>query len=519
MKETFFAACDRFWMQNPSLLYAIALADGIVAGLSKIFLLPLFVAFLLFLPLFSARRHLQHRILLALLVGVSGFVYAFVAYEFPVIEEEGVTGRADFVPETIALSTHQFGKTWVYTGKILTFVSDEDKKMIARSIPASISYKENKGVPRPTADNAYRIQGTLKKSLAGNYFLVPPRYGPRWVPLKTSYSSWCEWRLVAKKSISDLIKKRIVNKQNATFLAGMATGSFDDREMFSAFGRFGLQHIMAISGFHFAIIAAIIGGALKVCVPQRFSIPLLIFVMSGYFLFLGPGPSVVRAWLTVVISLFAYVINKSSTGLNTLGVALLLVLVYDPLMVRRVGFQFSALMTLAILLFYPLFNVWMGVFLPQKSVGMVTRMAFYDQWGYLGIAFFRNSCALMLAVNLFAIPLTLYYFHQFPLMGLLYNLFFPFLVSFSLLLLLLGLGAGLLSSFVGSLFHDLNNLYTYFMLNLVYQMPKGVDIIMRIEEIPVEAVVGVLSILILTGILLRYRLENQEISLREWKYI
>ena len=150
---------------------------------------------------------------------------------------------------------------------------------------------------------------------------------------------------------------------------------------------------------------------------------------------------------------------------------------------------------------------------------MAIRMAFYDQYGYMAVAFFRSAGALTLAVNLFALPLTLYYFHKFPAMGLLYNLFFPFLVSVSMLLLIVGLALDLVLPILGGIIHDSNNLFTHFMLKLVYQMPTNIDAMVRVEEVPAELVIGILCASVAMGIVLKQRLENRRISLSEWKYI
>lgn len=97
----------------------------------------------------------------------------------------------------------------------------------------------------------------------------------------------------------------------------------------------------------------------------------------------------------------------------------------------------------------------------------------------------RQGLALGFAVNLVTLPMMFYHFHRFPFLGLLYNLFFPAMVSISMFLLLF-------PPFVG-----LNQLFTKFMLNLTYNMPPALDIVWRVENFPIEVVVGVLSLLLL----------------------
>jgi len=106
-----------------------------------------------------------------------------------------------------------------------------------------------------------------------------------------------------------------------------------------------------------------------------------------------------------------------------------------------------------------------------------------SQHGYVILAFFRQGLALTLAVNIFALPLTLYIFHQFPVMGIIYNFFFPFLVTGSLSLLILGM---LFSPFplLPDLLHTLNNSYTQTILKFTYQMPNHIDRYITLDDLP-----------------------------------
>ena len=77
----------------------------------------------------------------------------------------------------------------------------------------------------------------------------------------------------------------------------------EDRLMQFEFGRFGLQHIMAISGFHFAILAGFFSFGLHLMLNRRVANAFLIALLSTYFVFLGAGPSILRAWMTILITL------------------------------------------------------------------------------------------------------------------------------------------------------------------------------------------------------------------------
>jgi competence protein ComEC len=113
--------------------------------------------------------------------------------------------------------------------------------------------------------------------------------------------------------------------------------------------------------------------------------------------------------------------------------------------------------------------------------------------------------ALALAVNLTALPLTLYHFHKFPLMGFLYNLFFPFLVALCMLLLLLALASGLLLPWLGNLLHALNGCYTKAILGLVSTLPPHLDTTLYYSSLTTEALACYLLLLFGLGTLLYAR--------------
>ncbi len=109
----------------------------------------------------------------------------------------------------------------------------------------------------------------------------------------------------------------------------------------------------------------------------------------------------------------------------------------------------------------------------------------------------------MLAVQISAAPLILFITHKFPLMSLPYNLFFPFLVSISIFLLILGLLTGFPS------IHQLNSSYTEFVLNLTYGLPTSFDYWVRIDHFPAFLLVFIYCLLFLAAIYSRQWLESR----------
>ena len=145
---------------------------------------------------------------------------------------------------------------------------------------------------RPLANCAYHLTGRLKKATNGNYIFYPEKNQP-WYPLSGTWSL-AEWRFRIKQEVNNYIKRKISNEPSRSFLAGITTGDFENRLLSFEFSRFGLQHIMAISGFHFSILAGILGFFISLLMGRKIALFVVMLLMTLYFLFLGHAPSVIQ---------------------------------------------------------------------------------------------------------------------------------------------------------------------------------------------------------------------------------
>lgn len=527
-KRTFFQATmekvydifERFWQQCPALLYGIALALGCAYALGS----PLEASFvwlalltpLLCRPPFSSKQFIWRLASAALLCAcTAGWVHQ--AYALPSLPSAGIKGQAVVAISSIANQAHPFGARWIYRGTLLHFIQEgrEQPAPFLKNVPLTVSLPDQQDVLRPPATSSYLITGALKATQAGNYFLQTSKQ-QAWLPLKNAWSS-AEMRYQLKQSFAALIKENYQHQQSQSFLSGIATGEFDDRLLAQDFSRFGLQHIMAISGFHFSIIASFFSLILGVFLPKRAALLLLIFLLSSYFLFLGATASIMRAWIMCLVACLGLLFERQPYGLNSLGVALMGVILYDPLQVYSLGFQFSFATTAAILLLYaPIDQLLQKVF-QKRRLEEALEMPLADRHAYIILSIIRQGLSLTLAVNLIALPLTLFYFQKFPLMSLLFNLFFPFLVSIAIIFLLAGLGLTLVIPPLGRFIHHFNDFYTQLMLNFTTYTPKAFDLYLRAPELPPFSIVAIVTVVFCAGIYYKARLESQ--SSADWAFV
>lgn len=476
-----------FWIYHPALLYGISLLLGILSAFNSSFwiAIPLFS---LWLPFIVEKKYIL--LILSILTYFSGLFYTHSHHHFP---NKEIEGKAKISIQSISLHQSFYGEKWIYRCKIKQLVALDGT--LYSNIPCTVSIPVGK--PRPIGDAAYWVEGRLiMREKGGNIFKVSSK--TIWSPIPKSWS-WAERRFEWKRRSKSWIESHFSQPLSGPFLAGLATGEFDDHWMRQQFARFGLQHLLAISGFHFAIAASFLSVLFRFIRSQKMRVSLLLFFLALYCFFLGPQPSILRAWMMCSLTLTAFLLHKQTKALNSLGIALLFILIFDPLLALELGFQLSFGATAAILLFYQPAREWIHSILSIRPLDQVKDMNGLHQHGYLLLSFLRESLALGIAVNVFAFPLTLYYFQQFPWMSLLYNLFFPFLASLSICLLIMGLLMGWLPPLAG-LIHAVNDYFTHFLLQLTTQIPPELDAFLITAPLPSPLILAYLCLATLVGI-------------------
>jgi competence protein ComEC len=220
-----------------------------------------------------------------------------------------------------------------------------------------------------------------------------------------------------------------------------------DKDIRQTFASAGAAHVLAISGLHFSIIYGILyflfsflGNRRK----ERILRQVIILPMMWFFVYLtGMGASVIRA--AVMISLWGIgnAFSYKSLSVDTAGAAAFFMLLYNPLNLYDVGFQLSFSAVMAILLITPYLS---KLYQSQNPV-------FRYVWGL--------SC-VSISAQLGTAPLSMYYFHQFPLLFLAGNLFAVPMTTVILCLMPLTLLLRLLPTESGWLMWPLNQSLKWF---------------------------------------------------------
>jgi competence protein ComEC len=491
---------ETVWRKYPAFMSGIPLLLGTAWGLDSHFLYPCLLSVWL-LPL--AFSPLQRKTLFfALCVFIGACLLTQVRCPLPQVPQEKCHGTGTFTFSTLKTQHSPFHRSLVYQGS-LDFITDEGLPI--SSLPCALYHPSFS--KHPPAHCSYEIIGTLVQKKP-RFFLLKPDKNKAWIPIPDTFS-FAEWRYRAKQALSHSLKTQISDPHTRTFLNALATGEIDDRILSLEFGKLGMQHILAISGFHFALIALFLGALLRLLFSYQPATLLLLLLLSFYAFFLGNSPSVLRAWIALSVFLIGVLINRRTSALNALGVGLWIELLFNPLVVTHVGFQLSFLCTLAILSLMPFCSTLVNRLTPKRQTADLLQMSRLDQHGYLAAAYLRTALSVNLAVLIASVPVLLLLFHRFPLLSIVYNLFFPLCISLSLLLLC---SACLLSAIlppIGSLIHALNNAWTSAVLTFSSEPPAFCDLVIRMKNLPFPAVALYLTLLFMGALCWNEKQKNE----------
>jgi competence protein ComEC len=140
---------------------------------------------------------------------------------------------------------------------------------------------------------------------------------------------------------------RSLPEPEAGLAAGILIGLRDrvDRDLAAAFTTAGVSHIVAISGWNIAIVAAMIAALLRRRLGRRGRSVATLVAIVAYTIAAGASPSVVRAAVMAAVALVARESGRAGAAVVALGWAVVLLLLADPGTVADPGFQLSVLAT------------------------------------------------------------------------------------------------------------------------------------------------------------------------------
>lgn len=238
------------------------------------------------------------------------------------VGSESVSGkiRLSFSPDKDGIDPDSFviGSKITFTGKV--YVPGEGEKSIERYF-ASENILLGAYSPENVEITPERIKGI------GYYF-----------HRMRSYVASC-----LSFSLSDKV---------AGVLVGILTGdkSCLDDDLYKAFRDSGIAHLMAVSGLHLSVWVFFLSGVMSEG-GRFYRLKYFLLLLATVFIMLlaGMSESVTRAGFMSIVYLTGKLGKRRSDGLNSLGIAVFVMIVLNPACVMSISLQLSFLSTLSIL--------------------------------------------------------------------------------------------------------------------------------------------------------------------------
>ncbi|PBQ34177.1 hypothetical protein CNR22_21190 [Sphingobacteriaceae bacterium] len=237
-----------------------------------------------------------------------------------------------------------------------------------------------------------------------NHTIFLNKYSCTLLPLSDKINPIWKFGLNCKDFILSRLKNSSLDPNSYAICAALITGYDDeiDRSVMDAFSHSGTLHVLSVSGLHTGLIYLALNFFFNLFDPKKkHKLMRLVFItLSLWFFALITGFSapVLRAVLMFNLLGFGkiYFRARFSHQLNILLVSAFILLMYNPFLITDVGFLLS---------YFALFGLL--YFQPKLSALWKTDNKFLDSlW---------QSVTASFAATISTLPITLFYFKQFPL--------------------------------------------------------------------------------------------------------
>ncbi|SOD12718.1 ComEC/Rec2 family competence protein [Pedobacter xixiisoli] len=270
--------------------------------------------------------------------------------------------------------------------------------------------------------------------ILANYLPVEPPYNPaefdfkQWLAAKNIYhqsfirqdelikllesegNPIIDYALKVRKQQVEIYRKLIHDDEAFAVASTLILGYRADlsKETLAAYSKTGTIHALSVSGMHVGIIYIMLNWLLsfldKKNAGRVFKVILICSLIWYYSLLTGFSPSVLRSAIMLTAFILAKQFKRSSNSYNIVAFTAFGLLAYNPFLVWDVGFQLSFLAVFGLIYYQPKIYKW--CYFKNKWLDKL--------WG---------TVAMSLAAQLATLPLSIYYFHQFPVYFIISNLF------------------------------------------------------------------------------------------------
>ncbi|MFV0248573.1 MAG: ComEC/Rec2 family competence protein [Tenacibaculum sp.] len=334
-------------------------------------------------------------------------------------------------------------------GKVLVSI-EKDSTRETLKIDQQIVIKANfKNIKAPLNQHQFSYKDYLAKAKVYHQVLLSTK---EYILKKNKNCSVYGIAQSTRSYIQTRLRKYSFSKDVLPIVNALVLGQRNEisKELLSHYTKAGAIHILAVSGLHVGVLLLIFNYFLKALYIFRnknLLRTIIVLVLLWSFAFItGLSASVVRA-----VSMFSFVsigasFKRKKHIEHSLTSSMLILLLIKPLFLLDIGFQLSYLAVFGIVFIQPFLSSLL------KPKNLILKKS----WQLITVS---------LAAQIGILPLSLYYFHQFPSLFLLSNLviipFLSIILSLGILCIVLAC-LGRLPNFIVWFYNELIQLMNLF---------------------------------------------------------
>ncbi|WP_405400850.1 ComEC/Rec2 family competence protein [Maribacter sp. Asnod2-G09] len=285
------------------------------------------------------------------------------------------------------------------SGTILLTIPRDSANLSLAIDDEFVTYTEAKAISFPLNPHQFDYKKYLEN--LGVYHSIQIEHD-KLVKIKSSQTTLLGIAARARNHIIKKLDKENFGADELGVIQALLLGQRSDisEETYTNYQKAGAVHILAVSGLHIGILLLVIQFLLS---PLK-NIPngrTLILILSVLFLWVfafiaGLSASIIRATTMFTFVAYALYLNRPSNTFNILALSILFILLFiNPNLLFQVGFQMSYAAVFAILWIFPLLK---QLWFPKNKV----------------VRYFWQLLCVSIAAQLGVLPISLFYFHQFP---------------------------------------------------------------------------------------------------------
>lgn len=332
-------------------------------------------------------------------------------------------------------------KTNTIEGIVININKDDEKTVLSIKAKENVLVYYYSDIDLNLGDKV-RIKGILKE-LSSNTNFNLFNYKNYMLSKNTYYSMSADNIVIVEENknifykIKNYLIKRISNIKSYeyldTFILGNSSGISDN--VLESYRINGISHLFSVSGMHITLLSTIILFILNKIKKSNINYILVILFLIFYMFLTSFTPSVIRATFLFIFLTLNKFLNLKLSTFRILFIILCIVLIINPFNIYNVGFKFSYIISMYLVLFSKIINRYKNYITKTLITSFISFLAsipiLINNYFNINIMTILNNIIFVPLVSIIIFPFSLIVL-LIPKLDLIYNFMINILENLSL---------------------------------------------------------------------------------------